>query len=68
MREQTVWQKSSFSQEEGECMEIATLGPAVALRESDDPGTVLTTTPAALDGLIRAVKADVFTGRPEAGR
>ena len=39
-----VWQKSTFSQEQGECVELTAHGGAVLLRESDDPTVVLTTT------------------------
>ncbi|NJP99526.1 DUF397 domain-containing protein [Streptomyces zingiberis] len=56
------WQKSSYSQEEGECVELATAGSAVALRESDTPGTVLTVSAAALGALLRGVKAGEFDG------
>ncbi|MGH3311571.1 MAG: DUF397 domain-containing protein [Streptomyces sp.] len=51
------WQKSSYSGGEGaNCVEVAGTAPTVQLRESDDPGTVITTTPARLAALIGAVK------------
>ncbi|WP_055557385.1 DUF397 domain-containing protein [Streptomyces sp. NBRC 110028] len=57
------WQKSSYStQGDGNsCVELAALGPgAIALRESDEPGTVMTTTPAKLRPLLDAIKAGEF--------
>ena len=62
------WQKSSFCAEGNNCLEVAVSGagdPAVHLRESDAPGVVLTTSPARLAALLRAVKGDAlrrFTG------
>ncbi|MEU1665848.1 DUF397 domain-containing protein [Streptomyces sparsogenes] len=55
-----TWQKSSFSHEEGECVELAATDGAIQLRESDDPDTVITTAPRPLGGLIRAIKAGEF--------
>ena len=55
------WQKSSYSSEGSACLEVAapgTPGGAVWLRESDDPGTVLRTTPARLRALLDAVRQD----------
>lgn len=51
-----VWQKSTYSQEQGECVELAEDGGAVLLRESDDPTVVLCTTPTALARFLRAIK------------
>jgi hypothetical protein len=51
-----VWQKSTYSQEQGECVELAADGGAVLLRESDDPSVVLTTTPKALARFIQGIK------------
>lgn len=54
-----AWQKSSFSggSGSGECIEVAATTAAVHLRESDEPTTVLTTTPNRLAALLRRVKA-----------
>ncbi|WP_189787703.1 DUF397 domain-containing protein [Streptomyces capitiformicae] len=59
MAEVLVWQKSSFSQDENgaNCLEIA--APEAnrpLLRESDEPGKVITTTPAGLAALIRNLR------------
>jgi hypothetical protein len=56
------WQKSSYSgQGEGDaCVEVASIGEDIALRESDDPDRVVTTTPAKLGSLIAGIKAGEF--------
>lgn len=57
------WRKSSYSGagDGNSCIELASLGPdAIALRESDEPGTVMTTTPAKLRPLLHAIKAGKF--------
>ncbi|MFD9909466.1 DUF397 domain-containing protein [Streptomyces sp. NPDC059063] len=54
-----VWQKSSFSGEgDGNaCIEVASSARTIHLRESDEPAIELTATPAALTGLLHALKA-----------
>lgn len=56
------WQKSSYSgQGEGDaCVEVASLGDDIALRESDDPERVVITTPAKLGSLLAGIKAGQF--------
>ncbi|NEW72811.1 DUF397 domain-containing protein [Streptomyces rhizosphaericus] len=57
------WRKSSYSGEDAEhnCVELARTPDAVLLlRESDEPGTVIATTPAALRALTRAARAGRF--------
>ncbi|MGW2642186.1 DUF397 domain-containing protein [Streptomyces sp. NPDC001348] len=51
------WQKSSFSGDQANCLNLAAPTPAgpIHLRESDQPDTILTTTPAALAALIQAL-------------
>ena len=52
-----TWQKSSFSGELSACVNVATTPDgAVAIRESDDPDVIVTVSPGALRGLIRAIK------------
>ncbi len=52
------WQKSSFSGEGNACLYVSAPDNAtIRLRESDEPNTILTTTPRALSALIRSAKA-----------
>ncbi|BBJ43920.1 hypothetical protein SSPO_066380 [Streptomyces antimycoticus] len=57
------WRKSSYSGDAdgNNCVELAQCdATAILLRESDEPQTVIATTPAALRALARAVKAGRF--------
>ncbi|MFF0412112.1 DUF397 domain-containing protein [Kitasatospora sp. NPDC004745] len=57
------WQKSSYSEGEGSnnCLEVASgTGGLRHLRESDDPGIVITTDAAKLRALVLGVKAGEF--------
>jgi hypothetical protein len=55
------WQKSSFSGANGEdCVELASVDGAIVMRESDDPGVVLATTPEVLRAFIQGVKTGDF--------
>ncbi|MFI7408544.1 DUF397 domain-containing protein [Streptomyces sp. NPDC049627] len=58
MAQDTVWQKSSFSGggDASDCVEVAAREDAVLLRESDEPGTMITTTATGLDALIRHLR------------
>ncbi|WP_443042915.1 DUF397 domain-containing protein [Streptomyces malaysiensis] len=52
------WRKSSYSSEGNACLYVSALDSAtIRLRESDEPDTILTTNPTALDALIRSAKA-----------
>ncbi|MFE2532896.1 DUF397 domain-containing protein [Streptomyces sp. NPDC059371] len=53
------WQKSSYSGpgDGDSCVELASTPAMLHLRESDDPGTVLTTTPPPVDHLLQAIRA-----------
>ncbi|WP_455358643.1 DUF397 domain-containing protein [Streptomyces sp. SYSU K21746] len=55
----TQWQKSSFSGtgDDNNCVELGASRTGVHLRESEAPGTALTTTPRAVRALIAAIKA-----------
>ncbi|MFD8995960.1 DUF397 domain-containing protein [Streptomyces abikoensis] len=58
--QQVSWQKSSYSASttNNECVEVgAAANETVALRESDEPGTVIVTAPGAFAALIRTLKA-----------
>lgn len=57
-----IWQKSSYSTEGANCVNIATASDGtLRMRESDDPDVILATTPAALAALLASLKAG---GRP----
>ncbi|MEU7244391.1 DUF397 domain-containing protein [Streptomyces sparsogenes] len=59
---QAHWRKSSFSGTgpDNNCVELAPADGAIHLRESEDPATVIRTTPRPLAAFIRAAKAGVF--------
>ncbi|MFI0967438.1 DUF397 domain-containing protein [Streptomyces sp. NPDC021080] len=52
------WQKSSYSGpgDGDSCVELASTPAVLHLRESDAPETVLTTTPAPVGHLLRAIR------------
>lgn len=52
-----AWQKSTYSQDSGDCVELTARGGAVLLRESDNPTVVLTTTRKDLARFLRFLKA-----------
>ncbi|WP_413807996.1 DUF397 domain-containing protein [Streptomyces sp. OE57] len=56
---QLNWRKSTFSENQANCVELAVVTDGIRIRESDQPDAVIRTTPAALGVLIRAIK----TGR-----
>lgn len=57
----TRWQKSSFSSAGNNCVEIGKAsGGRIHLRESDDPTTVVTTTPTRLHALLRLTRMRSF--------
>ncbi|WP_413801328.1 DUF397 domain-containing protein [Streptomyces iranensis] len=52
------WRKSSYSAQGANCLYVsAPDGATIRLRESDEPDTILTTTPTTLSALIRSAKA-----------
>ncbi|MER5539697.1 DUF397 domain-containing protein [Streptomyces mirabilis] len=52
-----TWQKSSFSEDQANCVFVAVAPDGtIRLRESDEPGTVLTTTPDQLAALLQHIK------------
>ncbi|MFE2445728.1 DUF397 domain-containing protein [Streptomyces sp. NPDC059426] len=52
------WRKSSYSSEGNACLYVSAPDNAtIRLRESDEPETILTTTPTTLSALIRSAKA-----------
>ncbi|MER7652379.1 MULTISPECIES: DUF397 domain-containing protein [Actinomycetes] len=57
----TNWQKSSYSGNASNCVELAEAADrTVLLRESDEPSTVVVTSPQVLGGLLRAARGDVI--------
>jgi hypothetical protein len=60
--ERAKWRKSSFSGEQGACMEVADLpGGGRAVRDSKNPaGPVLVFTPAEWDAFTAGVRAGEF--------
>ncbi|MFF2352519.1 DUF397 domain-containing protein [Kitasatospora sp. NPDC058115] len=60
---QPVWQKSSFSGEESNCVEVRAGAGLVELRESDESDAILRTAPAAFAGFSGAIKADELERR-----
>ncbi|WP_262699622.1 MULTISPECIES: DUF397 domain-containing protein [Streptomyces] len=49
--------RPSWPGETNDCVELATAGGEIRIRESDIPADILTTTPGGLGTFIRAVKA-----------
>ncbi|MFI0739359.1 DUF397 domain-containing protein [Streptomyces sp. NPDC021100] len=55
------WQKSSFSGGGGEnCVELAQYDGSILMRESDDPGAIITTSRENLRAFLLGVKAGEF--------
>ncbi|WP_279595139.1 DUF397 domain-containing protein [Streptomyces sp. NEAU-YJ-81] len=54
------WRKSSESGDASNCVNVAASDRAVLLRESDDPGVILSTTRASLRAFIRGAKDGAF--------
>ncbi|MDH6135946.1 hypothetical protein P3T37_005365 [Kitasatospora sp. MAA4] len=54
------WQKSSFSSDQANCLEISRDGDTILVRESDDPDQVVTTTVANLAVFLKGAKAGEF--------
>lgn len=61
-RDEIHWQKSSFSSggDGSQCIELAAVEGAVLMRESDEPGTVVTTSRDKLRAFILGAKAGEF--------
>jgi hypothetical protein len=54
------WRKSSYSEQSGNCLEVAVLDGRILVRESDAPGVVVSTTPAKLAAFLAGAKAGEF--------
>lgn len=58
------WQKSSFSSEASNCIELATAPDGtIHFRESDEPTVTLALQAPGLDSLLRAARGGIRTGR-----
>ncbi|WP_370420306.1 DUF397 domain-containing protein [Streptomyces sp. QH1-20] len=55
-----TWQKSSFSGDRDDCIELSRQEDAILMRESDDPGVIVTTSPDKLRAFILGVKNNEF--------
>ncbi|MEV3960897.1 DUF397 domain-containing protein [Nocardia sp. NPDC050193] len=54
-----TWYKSSYSQADGDCVEVAHIADAVGVRDSKDPGgPALVFGPGEWEAFLRAVSAD----------
>ncbi|MFD8998851.1 DUF397 domain-containing protein [Streptomyces abikoensis] len=53
----TQWQKASFSEQGDNCLELASSGGGVLMRESDDPGVAIKIAPPGLRALLTSVKS-----------
>ncbi|MCX4660428.1 DUF397 domain-containing protein [Streptomyces uncialis] len=60
------WQKSSHSNGDTQCIELAATPDGILLRESDDPDTVVNTTPDKLRAFLLGIKAGEFDHFTEA--
>ncbi|WP_030393566.1 DUF397 domain-containing protein [Kitasatospora purpeofusca] len=60
MPQRLNWQKSSFSGNQANCVEIASDGELIHIRESDDPAITITTTKAKLSAWLQGAKAGEF--------
>ncbi|MFJ6623381.1 DUF397 domain-containing protein [Kitasatospora sp. NPDC091335] len=55
------WQKSSYSTQAANCVYVAAASDGtIKIRESDDPGVVITALPDSLRALLSGVKAGEF--------
>jgi hypothetical protein len=54
------WQKSSYSGDSSNCLNITAHNGTIKLRESDNPDVIITTTPEKLRALILGIKASQY--------
>jgi hypothetical protein len=60
-----TWRKSSFSADQGQCVEIASEGRSVLVRDSRDPGAVLAFSVARWSAFTRRIRADDWLSASE---
>ncbi|MGW7008640.1 DUF397 domain-containing protein [Streptomyces sp. NPDC054933] len=59
-----TWQKSSYSEEGANCVNVAISGDgSIYLRESDSPDVIVTTTPDRLGDLLQRIKSGALDRR-----
>ncbi|MER5222256.1 DUF397 domain-containing protein [Streptomyces flaveus] len=54
------WRKSSYSEQSGNCLELAVVDGQILVRESDEPGVIVSTTPAKLAVFLAGTKTGEF--------
>lgn len=54
------WRKSSYSEQAGNCLELAVVDGDILVRESDDPGVVVRTTRSKLAAFLAGARAGEF--------
>jgi len=58
-----TWRTSTYSSANGECVEVATIGRTIAVRDSKQPdGPMLLVTPHDWTAFVRGIKAGRFDG------
>ncbi|WP_329064984.1 DUF397 domain-containing protein [Streptomyces sp. NBC_01429] len=60
MDSEISWQKSSFSDQGGQCIEIAKREGVILMRESDDPNIFATVSSSKFSSFISGIKAGEF--------
>jgi hypothetical protein len=60
MDQEIHWKKSSYSNGETNCIELADDVATILMRESDNPGTIMATSRDSLRALIFGIKAGEF--------
>ncbi|MBF6050045.1 DUF397 domain-containing protein [Streptomyces sp. NRRL B-1677] len=58
------WQKSSFSGDRDECVELGNLPGQIAIRESDTPEAIVRTTRVKLEAFLLSIKTGEFSTWP----
>ncbi len=54
------WRKSSYSDQSGNCLELAVVDGGVLVRESDEPSVIVSTSRAKLAAFLAGAKAGEF--------
>ncbi|MEX3100548.1 MULTISPECIES: DUF397 domain-containing protein [unclassified Streptomyces] len=54
------WRKSSYSEQAGNCLELAVVDGQILVRESDEPDVIVSTTRTKLAAFLAGAKAGEF--------